>query len=128
MREIKFRAKTVTADEWVFGHYAFVDGYHVIYENGRPIIIKSITLGQFTGLKDKNGKEIYEGDIICYNGGYTTSRAKMTVKWMDVGFVLEAYGELWAYSLGECITNTLEAIGNIYENPELLEESQNGIK
>lgn len=60
MREIKFRAKTATTNRWVYGHYAFKEGYHVIYEGGEPFVIVGSTLGQYTSLKDAKGVEIYE--------------------------------------------------------------------
>ena len=67
---------------------------------------------QFTGLKDKNGKEIYEGDIV--KSGILT------------GEVYQQYGYWTATSIGQSLWSqkSIEIIGNIYENPELLKEPQ----
>ena len=132
MREIKFRAKTVTTDSWVYGHYAFVDGFHVIYEGtSNPVIIKLNTLGEYTGLKDKNGQgccEIYEGDILGFcdfdslrTGGNTSDKMHTAVvKFSEGSWVVEDGG--YCDYLYQVIANDseLEIIGNIYENPELL--------
>lgn len=112
MREIKFRS-------WLKFKGKMLYDFDVLY-NGKVSETSKRVLMQYTGLKDKNGKEIYEGDIICYNRGQTESREKMTVMWMDAGFVLSAYKEDWSYYLSDCIPVTLEVIGNIYENQELL--------
>lgn len=142
-REIKFRAKVIEdfhtdsqiceAGEWVEGFYTkSLEGYDAIccqmqMECGGigsglvwvyiPIDIN--TLGEFTGLKDKNGKEVYEGDIIA-NGD--TKPAILQVKFLEGGFCCTAEGILpidlncFYPSIG-C---RFEVIGNIYENPELL--------
>ena len=73
-------------------------------------------LMQFTGLLDKNGKEIYEGDVVTRAGaGFATRRN--TVSYMDSGFSPFAYDDFGdeGYAASSC-----EVIGNIYENPELL--------
>jgi uncharacterized phage protein (TIGR01671 family) len=89
---------------------------------------KDVELMQFTGLLDKNGTEIYEGDIVQFAEKYF-----YLVKYEDAKFVgyhanndWDKWGDL--YKLGEPGFNkyTYVVIGNIYENPELLKEVTNG--
>ena len=124
MREILFRGKTA-GGEWVQGdlhiakwkydekqtsliwpknieleeHYEFSESIEVIPE----------TVGQYTGLTDKNGTKIFEGDILSSDWGYKG----------DVEFDSIMYAKL------ECTVNEdCEVIGNIHDNPELLKEVQ----
>lgn len=61
MREIKFRGKRVDNGEFVYGSYLKdVTGHYIVDYSGIKYLIEKETVGQFTGLKDKNGKEIYE--------------------------------------------------------------------
>ena len=82
-------------------------------------------LMQYTGLKDKNGKEIYEGDIIkiCAEGLGGEAIGKIVYDEYDLAFVLKNEVE----ELSECLwyaEQQLEVIGNIYDNPELLREGE----
>jgi len=84
-------------------------------------------LMQFTGLKDKNGKEIFEGDIVRYILGKNTFTEVITYNkdLAGFGFLSISIDDDYVFTLGELIENldlsSIEVIGNIYENPELLE-------
>ena len=128
MREIKFRGKRVEDNEWIFGYYVVTcDSNRIIYEDyegfycEEEVIPESV--GQYTGLRDKNGREIYEGDIVHLSSDDGVDY-KALIVFKDGGFCaidgsendysVRRYG-LSRYDL------KVEVIGNIYENPELLE-------
>lgn len=132
-REIKFRgfAKMaidrmielqipVTKTGWVYGH--LLDGHICgeIIESEEEYITPSFwvpvdpeSVGQFTGLKDKGGKDIYEGDIIVYSD----KSVLLDVAFDEGSFVLKRQGKTYVYNINPKVC---EVIGNIHENQELL--------
>ena len=129
MRQIKFRGKEINTGEWVYGFYtqgSLIDP-NTGKEKVRHIIhadflhdVKQETIGQFTGMNDKNGKEIYEGDIISLSGspfGY--------IKWNPNGYFYIHTSAKFEYqdsiAVGKIIKKfPAEVISNIFDNPELI--------
>ena len=152
MREILFRGKKIyqdfvdgkfkiiTNNEWVYGDlyhltlrdcgidtcgWTDTDYFDPLDEFGDAYDVDSETVGQYTGLKDKNGKRIFEGDVLQYNDGDEYDPNEFAVvTWEDAAFVLKYYcgrrepflEYQWASS-----NKYFEVIGNIHDNPELLE-------
>ena len=142
MREILFRGKRIDNGEWVVGQYVNTcypgngketGHFIVVYPNEYHEIYTS-TLCQFTGLCDKNGNKIWENDIIKYHFGENYAPIKYgcyqncfdSQKTEHVGFYVD-------WSDGKCLRNDLGywinmvdtmPVGNIFDNPELLQEER----
>lgn len=133
MREILFRGKLdERIDEWIKGsfwydrdHTAHIIGSRYWGEMSKDELLSleliswtviPETVGQYTGLTDKNGKKIFEGDIVDI---LTENEEIGVVKYDDGGFQVEANGFIVDFHTNINGTD-LEVIGNIYDNPELI--------
>lgn len=116
MREIKFRGKN-NEGSWHYGLLTFIFNRYAIahVENENTVdLIEKESIGQYTGLKDDNGQEIYEGDILTEGlgeeyGKVVFDEGKFICEWENVT-------EDLFEAVGEC-----EIVGNVTDNPELLE-------
>lgn len=138
MREIKFRGKMLDGGRWIYGSLlTWPDGEtYILYDRDFATTVtmskdpvRPETVGQYTGLKDKNGKEIYEGDIIEQAAfRYDKNVHRYRMAWID------KTGEFGAFEIGKpigpptmyCVIahfcKIMEVIGNIHDTPELLKE------
>lgn len=133
MREILFKAKQINNGEWVEGYYQkkydFLGKRHLIlHANGcarwECVEIDPETLCQFTGLCDKNGKRIWENDILMahLDESYPEDVTYETVEWNVAGWVGHETGSVDRQYLNKFDLEHYEVVGNIFNNPELLQE------
>lgn len=124
MRTIKFRGKSIDDKEWLYGdlvssadkkRFAILVNDKESYDECEVI---PETVGQFIGLYDCAGKEIFEGDILDFNG------ITVEVRFVRGVFAFLVRGSLDDELCGDCRTDLFaKVIGNIYENPNILKET-----
>ena len=139
MREILFRGKRTYDGKWLYGNliidcigklhvispeYFYEDGHHLMYDDDtdQPVFINPITIGQYTGMKDKNGKKIFEGDILQTEDEIVVVEwHKPSASWYSK-FVkyLEPREHWWTGILCSQWGEYATVIGNIHDNPEML--------
>lgn len=142
MRTIKFRGKASHNGEWLYGDLINIhgeyhilgeddmceDGHHVTQDSDRPTWVEPNTIGQFTSLRDKNGEEIYEGDVVKF------ANPKYGDELFRIGYEDSHIGAFCLCEAGEEDTSRFvaifgrfdyepfycEVIGNIHDNPDLM--------
>ena len=133
-RTIKFRGKSIYSDGWLLGslikieenRYAVIPNLNDI-ERGKIIGLYEVyseTVGQFTGLLDKDGKEIYEGDILhTITFGFNPEEYTAIILYRNCSFQLSNGRNLFYFGQSDLtkMDDTI-VIGNIYDNPDLIKE------
>ena len=124
MREILFRGKTINSGEWVYGNLIqdkyivgdIIDWEEDYFNTEWWAAVIPETVGQYTGIEDANGKKIFEGDILeIYMQHYKQTKPYV------IDDIHEFYSDYYQTDMYYAITN-LKVIGNIHDNPELVNE------
>lgn len=132
MRTIKFRAKTINEGEWIYGmtisHGTITRKRDKLFMEVGPDKWKGIdpdTVGQFTGLLDKDGREIYEGDIVRYYDDIEDELVSSHVIYhKESCSFCAAPTKLCGDYTGICAYWQFEVIGSIHDNPSLISDKQ----
>ena len=127
-REILFKAKRVDNGEWVEGYYAIAKDYKGLTQHNILVadndlgyfkwhVIEPKTLCQYTGLTDKNGKKIWENDVV----EILSEDENFKLEWQDDTAQFVMSGDSFVVTFDNYWSHEVEVIGNIFDNPELLE-------
>lgn len=124
-REILFRGKRADNGEWAEGYYLVAAGmaFMSVFGVRSPVQVDCDTVGQYTGLTDQNGRKIFEGDILNFfnsDGEYTNYE----VGWFKNRWSVVKCGTDSTDALDMFFCEHSDIIGNIHDNPELLEVSE----
>lgn len=145
-REILFRGKRIDNGEWVYGNLNYgtieikniKDSYYISDFDVNPwdkkfYPVNPETVGQYTGLTDKNGKKIFEGDILKIIHKYQSPFDDDTKEYTDIDVdvvhfddegLCFSYGKSPFLCVADNVTAEYEVVGNIHDNPELLEVTE----
>lgn len=135
MREILFRAKRKSNGKWIEGYIykqiVNLNDEYYIRRGDTDYLVVPETVGQFTGLTDKKGKKIFEGDIVhaVYQVGYVGCKdidygigiVKYCASYYGgASYEIDIIGDSGSRIFTASLENGVEVIGNVYDNPELL--------
>lgn len=131
MREILFRGKRGDNQKWVYGYYteecASFRGTSIIETLYEDYVVIPETIGQYVGLIDKNSKKIFEGDIVNIEEHETMVNGYYQIIYSEKNHCyalkrnIEYHYNYFSFSDLNGFAETSEIVGNIYDNPELLE-------
>ena len=131
MREILFRGKRVDNGEWIEGFFFQIwERTYILWgtTNGAPNMIEvdPLTVGQYTGLTEKNGKKVFEGDIVRHGYTCTYSDGKTADFYSNMPVSFSNHYGGWIVGVQGILTiktiqkYSIEIVGNVHDNPELL--------